>query len=309
MPRPTLFDSNAFLFQEGQPRSLSMIIAIDIATGRVLGKLGLEVEGNAAASTSKAPYGLFWWETKEVRDRLLMQTQSLLLHKGIERLNWRNAPDCYGREEDWLENWQETWRETFQNTAIEDSNFHLNIQTSTTFKHLLPADQARALAKAKAAIGKIEVAESPDWEVIFPIYEASRTAKGFEQSMTLVSFKTVQSNLSAAYKVIVCYEKSGLVAGWALLVEVSKETFYLFITANNPARHGSYSPTLAIIEFAYHNAQQNGGKILDLGTASKEGEVNEGVFAFKKSIGAVLGSKKTHLISIDKLDRKNEGGF
>ena len=288
MPRPTLFDSNAFLFQDGQPRTLTLILAIETVRGRLVGKVGFEIEGSTAISTSRSPYGLFWWETVQVKKVLLRALGTSLFESGIERLNWRGAPRCYGRDADWQAGGE-----------IEDCNFHLEIDSETSFEQSLPADQARALARSRAAIASIGIETSHDWDTLFGVYKASREAKGFEQSMSLVGLQSAQSNLHEAYKVIVCREEEGLIGGWALMVVVSKEIIYLFITANNPERSGGYSPTIALINFAYAYAQGEGARILDLGTASLGGEVNEGVFAFKKSLGAILGCKKTHFITLN----------
>lgn len=115
--------------------------------------------------------------------------------------------------------------------------------------------------------------------------------KGFSDAVPLDLLLKLDQHFHNYYQGIVCYHFNHI-AGAGVLIRVDDRIAYLFYVANHPD-HLAYSPSLQIIDFCMTWAHQQGFRLLDLGTASNDGIVNEGVKAFKESLGGIASIKSS----------------
>jgi lipid II:glycine glycyltransferase (peptidoglycan interpeptide bridge formation enzyme) len=78
----------------------------------------------------------------------------------------------------------------------------------------------------------------------------------------------------------------------AITVRVSPSIEYIFYTADDLAFR-RFSPVVMLHQGIFSQCLQEGVEILDLGTSSLKGNINQGVFNFKRNLGASLGWKST----------------
>ncbi|KAA0989656.1 GNAT family N-acetyltransferase [Dyadobacter aurulentus] len=79
-----------------------------------------------------------------------------------------------------------------------------------------------------------------------------------------------------------------------ITVKVSKSILYNFLSSYLPD-YGSFSPIVLLVQTIYEFAQQNGFKILDLGTSQNHlGAPKESLSRFKSNLGGLICPKITY---------------
>lgn len=173
-------------------------------------------------------------------------------------------------------------------TPYRDLNYHLFL-SSQSFEDTLPPDQRRALRRTlESGIQAREVGVE-DMMYVHQIIARNRAARGFHLSITYAALVDAYVALPGAYRAYLAKDPSGDPVGAAVVVQVTPTLWYTYLLGHLPGVEGS--PVLVLLEKIWEDAQSTGIHTLDLGTASLHGEINEGVAAFKRSLGAVATSK------------------
>lgn len=173
-------------------------------------------------------------------------------------------------------------------TLYRDLNYHLPV-TPPAFAETLPADQRRVLRRTQEAGVR---AQEVGVEAIMYVHQTlarNRAARGFHLSITYAALVDAYVALPGAYRAYLAKSPSGEPTGAAVVVQVTPTLWYTYLLGHLPGVEGS--PVLVLLEKIWEDAQAAGIHTLDLGTASLHGKVNEGVAAFKRSIGAVATAK------------------
>lgn len=173
-------------------------------------------------------------------------------------------------------------------TLYRDLNYHLPI-ISQAFAETLPADQRRVLRRTQEAGVRTQEVGVEALMYVHQTLARNRAARGFHLSITYAALVDAYVALPGAYRAYLATGPSGELIGAAVVVQVTPTLWYTFLLGHLPGVEGS--PVLVLLEKIWVDAQSAGVHTLDLGTASLHGEINEGVAAFKRSLGAIATSK------------------
>jgi len=171
---------------------------------------------------------------------------------------------------------------------FEDLNFHLPLDRP--FVQHIHRSERWKLRKALKLGFSFRQAKKPDIPFVHAFILASRQRKGYRLSMTKEALESVFTAFPGRYRVWEVLSPEGKMAALAVSVSVSSTVEYLFYTADDPAFR-QVSPVVMLHEGIYRMMSEEGKEILDLGTASLQGEVNKGVADFKRFLGGVESRK------------------
>ena len=173
--------------------------------------------------------------------------------------------------------------------ACEDVNYHLSI-TDQPFIDGLPSDQRRVLTRQKVRGVRVERAGFEDLPLLHKVLMENRKAKGYPTSISLACLQQAFIELPESYMGYLVWERD-MAVGAAVVVRVNEQVCYSYLLGHILGAKGS--PVLSAIEAIYQDCQMKGISIFDLGTASLEGAVIDGLASFKRSIGGIETAKKT----------------
>lgn len=173
-------------------------------------------------------------------------------------------------------------------SQYRDLNYHLPT-SSQPFAEILPSDQRRALRRSQEAGILAQEVGVEALMYVHQILARNRAARGFHLSITYAALVDAYVALPGAYRAYLATGPSGEPIGAAVVVQVTPTLWYTYLLGHLPGVEGS--PVLHLLEKIWEDAQAAGIHTLDLGTASLHGEINEGVAAFKRSLGAIATSK------------------
>ncbi len=128
----------------------------------------------------------------------------------------------------------------------------------------------------------------------YQVLSANRSAKGVKVSMTETEMQTALRIFPDFYR-IHFLEKSGHVAAMCLTVDIAPKIRYVLYWADNLEFRG-ISPLVFLFERLVTFCKLDKVEVLDLGISSVNGEINDGLFNFKRNLGALSSSKKSILI-------------
>jgi hypothetical protein len=177
--------------------------------------------------------------------------------------------------------------------TVSECNQYLPINPQIEFEALIEAQKRRRLKNAKKMgmhVQLFEHIDSTDW---YEVYAEGRMDRGFPITISKEKYNTLSKLRPNIYTYAGVYLHEELIAT-AIFVHVSKDVMYYFVAASSP-RFAHLSPTVLLIEAMYYKAVNEQCQYLDLGISSVSGELNEGLHAFKRHIGAQDCFKKTYL--------------
>lgn len=172
----------------------------------------------------------------------------------------------------------------------QDVNCHIPV-SSTPFEELIDSDERRYLRLAQRQGLAFEWLPLEQAPAVYDLIAANRQLKGFELGQTLPQFLAMLQNYPQAYR-LCALKNAHDFAAVAVLVSLSPQVLYTFYTAQSAA-WARYSPLVALHQHLYEFAAAQGYALLDLGTVSKEGVMNEGNARFKRKLGARTSARLT----------------
>lgn len=140
---------------------------------------------------------------------------------------------------------------------------------------------------------RVELDSLPD---IYQLIRKTRERKNYSTSMTFEALESTIKHNPANYLLFVVKDKERVIAT-SVTVVVNKNILYNFYHADDEA-YRKYSPLAYLVNNIYNYGYENEYKVLDLGTSSLDGVLNEGLFNFKKNLGAQPAAKHTYLLTI-----------
>lgn len=186
-----------------------------------------------------------------------------------------------------LEFWQS---EGFQ-IKVEEINQHLIVEAD--FKTGLHQMERRKLKKLHA--GKIKFGIEPSsTDVIAECHEfitECRQDQGLSINIDLDRLKTLSFGLGANYDFFTARSGEVLVAV-VITCRISQDYLYYYLPATD-YRYRKESPMVGLVEQIYQECARRKIKYLDLGISSVEGCLQQGLYDFKKRLGASQTVKPT----------------
>lgn len=122
-----------------------------------------------------------------------------------------------------------------------------------------------------------------DLEAVYEVIEANRLAKGHAMSMSLSQLQTMAERFPEA--IVLFGSRDGLrLAAAALCLRLGDGVLYVFYWGDQPG-YATLSPVVGIADAVYRYCQQEGLRLLDVGTSTVDHEPHHGLIQFKRGLG------------------------
>ena len=279
-----LFNTDRFLAYQGNP------LVVEEEMGASSARLALFVAGEQGFSPLKAPFGSVEMAGPYSEPLVLCMLARLdkeAASHHLRSISITMPPDGYQPELS-----QKITDALLGNGfqyKYQDLNFHLDTQTD--FRKTLHRSERWKLNKMLRSGFHFEKTQNPDWDKAYSLLEISRIRKKYSLSMTKDTLRNTFDAFPENYHMFQVWRNSEVVA-LAIAVRVSEAILYVFYTADELATR-KYSPVVLLHDGLVAWCRQHNIVQLDLGTASLQGKVNDGVATFKRNLGGIASTKNT----------------
>ncbi len=252
------------------------------------------IHNGIAISGYQSTFGSFDVLDCVTNDELKWFVRTLIIELkecGVVKVKIKNFPS-YFRNADLIEDvlvasgFDNVLIETNQHIAIEDISFDKLISRNERKK----ITQCIKRGFTFSIVGVTELA--PVYDLIVEI----RARKKYSLSM---SFEELNNAIAANpdnYKLFVIKDGE-LIIAISVSVVINGNVLYNFYHADD-FNYRNFSPIAFLVSEIYNYCEANNYSILDLGTSSVERVLNDGLFNFKKNLGAKLSNKIEYTLSL-----------
>jgi hypothetical protein len=188
--------------------------------------------------------------------------------------------------------------------SIIEQNFEIPI-TKKSFYENIRSVRAKQLLRKSIKKGFVfqEIFE-PNFTVIHAFIAHSRERKNRPMTMSLEQLEVHFKKFPKKFQIFSVTDSERIIAV-AVTIKINAEIIYTFYLADDEA-YLKDSPTIFLLSGIYDKFQQQNFKILDLGIATANGVLNEGLAHFKRSLGGNLSLKKTYILIPQKGDKEKK---
>lgn len=292
---PFLFNEDAFFEIPGDEEKIFFYI-INNEEDAISGRFNLSIKSKKGFSPSRAPFGSIEFD-KEVSLSCLDEFIKFIIRsasvKGVQEIHIRSYPSCYAPENE-AHLVHLFFLNRFEVTSI-DLNQHLDV-TSQQLKEKVSSAEKKRINKCLRSGFVFALEEKYELEEVYNLIKRNREFKGYPLSMSLKELDHVMNLLRDRYKVFTIRTGGELVAA-AVSIFVNKAIIYNFYHGHDPD-YNQFSPVTMLLEGIYDFAHDNHYTIIDLGTSTLASKVNEGLFRFKRNMGATTTLKYTFRLTL-----------
>lgn len=265
--------------------------------GNDLIRIAFKVENGTLISLSNSPFGSFHLAPEVTEDQLSCFIQAILTEArgaGYDRIVIRSFPSCYAYRQ-----WELTDRLllkagfTVTETGI---NQHLPLPGGP-FTDIVNPSERRYLNRAASqgwTFGRLNPQDS--LSAAYEIIKDSRVRKGYPVTMSLESLSGMFLRFPDDYQVYGVFDRKKLIAASVCIV-INDGILYDFYHGDLEERIRD-SPTVFLIAQLYQQAREKGYRLLDLGISTDRGNINRGLYTFKRNLGAQESEKKTYVTGL-----------
>jgi hypothetical protein len=178
-------------------------------------------------------------------------------------------------------------------TKIEDVSYH--IEADTWHSGLLSKGNRKKIRQCKDIGVILKKDDRENIDNVYDLIYQNRLTKGVTPSISQIQLETALRIFPDEYECFSLYLSGELIAT-AITVMLNSNVRYVYMWADH-AEHRTLSPTAMLCEEIVCDARNKGIKVVDLGTASLHGEIDEGLARFKTNLGALATGKHTYVIN------------
>jgi hypothetical protein len=190
--------------------------------------------------------------------------------------------------------------ETFSTQKVDDVNQHIEVIFWN--EHCM----SRGNQKKKRQLVRMNVEYRTmtlgEVGMCYEVLRENRTSRGAFVSMSQEEIEHCLINWPSEYR-LVCVCLGDEILATALTVDIASDVRYVLYWADN-LKYRSNSPVVYLSNSLIEEARSHGIRILDLGTSSLDGILDDGLFRFKKNLGAKESIKSTYKIQFRTGDRR-----
>jgi hypothetical protein len=176
--------------------------------------------------------------------------------------------------------------------SVTEQNYEIQI-TQKSFYETITSTRAKQLLRKSIKKGFVfqEIIE-PNFPEIHAFIAHSRERKNRPMTMNLEQLETHFKKFPKNFQIFSVKDSERTIA-LAVTIKINDDIIYAFYLADDEA-YLKDSPTIFLLSGIYEIFQQQNFKILDLGIATANGILNEGLARFKRSLGGNLSLKKSY---------------
>ncbi len=234
-----------------------------------------------AYSFKQSPFGSFIksgdidYDTFQKFEKEVVQE---LIQKGVQKVIIRHPPNYYNNfiSDDWL------IQAGYQATT-KDINQYINLSESV--ENQLHKMEKRKLLHASRDELLFTNEKVSALEEVHSFITMCRKAAGLVINIDAKKLKSLVQSFPSQYKFYTIRKKQEILAACIVAIP-TPNIFYYYLPATNP-KYKSMSPMVSLLVFLIDLFQSKGGSIFDLGLSSINGVRQEGLYTFKKRMGAL----------------------
>ena len=176
--------------------------------------------------------------------------------------------------------------------SITEQNYEIPI-TQKSFYETITSTRAKQLLRKSIKKGfTFQEITDPNFSEIHAFITRSRERKNRPMTMSLLQFENHFKIFPENFKIFSAMDSEQMIAV-GVTIKINEEIIYTFYLSDDE-QYLKESPTIFLLSGIYEYFQAKNYKILDLGIATNQGVLNEGLAHFKKSLGGILSLKKTY---------------
>jgi hypothetical protein len=166
--------------------------------------------------------------------------------------------------------------------TLTDINYAIMVQPQPLVERMNYANRKRynKCVRAGFAAQQVDVGQLAR---VYRVIESNRNAKGYPVSMTLAQLEQMRDLFADQLCLFICHLGEQEAAS-AICLRVSPEVLYVFYWGDEPA-YAQYSPVTLLASCIHDYCREQGVELLDIGTATLDGEANHGLIRFKRALG------------------------
>ncbi|UII32998.1 hypothetical protein LVD17_04040 [Fulvivirga ulvae] len=276
------FHTHAFVSYNQSLRSYCW--TLETSEGEAIGRICFTWQGKVAVSLSRSSFGSF--ELGEnVQEGQLSFFVDQLLHQletlGFKQVRIVSFPGAYHVSHFNIIN--KVLCE-FGFKVIERHPNHYLPVSNQVFTSLVNADERRYLNRAKKLGFNFRQLDIQFLPQVYKLIYSSRQKKGYTVSMPYEDLEQTILTFPDRYLIFGLFQQSQMI-GSSVCVKVNQGILYDFYHGDD-LNFRKHSPVVPLLEGIYNYALRENYKLLDLGTS-----IEEGVYAFKKNLGAKASEK------------------
>ncbi len=257
------------------------------------GFIWLHLENETASSPLHAPFGSFEFDETLAADvfyDFIELLQSELQKLGVRRLLVKHYPERY-----------EPTKSALLYVILLNLNF---VVSHAEVSSIIPIDtdsynthitewELRKLKQAKGEGLIFDQHTAEQLNTLYTFIEKCRIEKGYKLSLSFPQLHALQNAFPSSVLLFTIKKQSELAAA-CIAIRVSENVLYTFYY-DHSAEFNAYSPVVLLMEGIYSYCQQTSIQLLDLGTASLNGQPNFKLLDFKRHLGGLPAAKLTFM--------------
>jgi len=163
-----------------------------------------------------------------------------------------------------------------------DLDYFLFIDQDPIWEKLKPSRRQRIHRCRRDGISA-RTLEASAFGQAYDVIVENRKFRGFPISMSFESLEQMREVFPDRVFAFGAFKGESMIAS-SICMEVNPSVFYVFYWGDLPG-YEKFSPVTLLAEYIYDFAQGRGFKLIDFGTATKDGDPIYGLINFKKEIG------------------------
>ncbi len=277
---------NSYTFHVNNHKGCQLLTFFLKKNTNVTAKIILVKEGNVLKSTSYSPFSFFEMTSLQAMKTLLQYILEWGKLNNIEQIVFKIPPSSY------LNEYQKVYRllDDFGfSTILKDINFYLSVNKESFRSKIARAERSK-LNKCIKADFKFEETTLNEYVDIYDVLKICRDQKKYKISMKSEHLEKMITSFPNQYKLFVVKNNKKEIVAASVSIIVNTTTLYTFYWGDD-LKYRKHSPVVFLLQGIYQYCQVNNIQLMDLGTTSINGVINEGSFAFKKHLGGIEEEK------------------
>ena len=247
----------------------------------------VKIDTHLVVSPGRATFGGVWARMVGELDSELMRSfyQKFLKKFGSSTINLHLPPGYFHPEIFGIQH--KIILDEGGQVLYSDTSFHIDLMSWTPMS--MSKGNRKKLRQCREQFVHTTLLSSKEIEIVYELIRVNRQSLGVDPSISLDALERAFETFPEIYQCFGTFMGEKLIAA-AVTVLLSEDIRYVYMWADD-ADHRSISPVVALCEGIINDSMKIGLRIVDLGTASLQGELDEGLARFKQNLGAISTQK------------------
>lgn len=225
--------------------------------------------------------------------RFIDQITHTLAQSDIERIIIKQCPEFIDPRMDKLI--KTTLLQAGFEISSSETNQHISLQNGQ--QHLIHKMEHRKLKKCQESGFYFSKSDPSQLEYVHRFISKCRRQQGLTINVKMEVLKNLFEKVEGAYELFTVKDTTGNIVAGTVTVRVSKAVVYNYLPAFD-RKYIKTSPMVMLYNGLYEYFGAIDCKVLDLGISSINGTIQNGLFQFKKRMGAEASMRHTFIKNI-----------